>query len=83
MVCKSTNFRTSERRPPEAFCKRIRIMGWKDVLRLLESVDGKDEIIDAEALEAATATGKGTPEVQVLIARLEYKRRYRKDEDAW
>lgn len=58
-------------------------MGWMDVLKLIESVDGKDEIIDAEALEAATATGKGTPDVQLLIARLEYKRRYRKDENAW
>ena len=53
-------------------------MGWRDVYRLLELYSDNGEKIPPEKLAAATAGGKGPPDVQQKIARAEYERRYRK-----
>ena len=54
-------------------------MGWRDIVELLEQVEGKIETILPDKLQAATATGKGPPDVQKRIAQAMYKRRHRKD----
>lgn len=56
-------------------------MGWIDVLELLEQVGGKIETILSERMQAATAKGKGPPDIQKRIAVAEYKRRHRKESE--
>ncbi len=54
-------------------------MSWMDVLELLEQVGGRVETILPERLEAATATDKGSPDVQIKIAQAHYKGLHRKE----
>lgn len=56
-------------------------MAWRDVLKLLELAGGKEELIEAGKMQAAISRGEGSPDVQKLIARLEYKRKYGKEAD--
>ena len=56
-------------------------MGWREVFRLLELAGGNEKMIDAEQMDKALAKGKGSPDVQMRIARHLYKNKYRKEAD--